>query len=52
MAKTKPEGTDKASDEELPKWDGTAHGEKYCAICQGMVNGNGCAAEVCPVRPN
>lgn len=42
----------KTDEKDLPKWDGKAATEKYCAICQGMVNGNGCAAEVCPVRPN
>ena len=35
---------------ELPPWDGRANVEQYCAVCQGMVNGNGCGAAVCPVR--
>lgn len=41
---------DKATDEELPAWDGKANIEKYCAVCVGMVNGNGCAKDVCPIR--
>jgi hypothetical protein len=52
MADPKDSKTKSAPPADPPQWDGRASTEKYCALCQGMVNGNGCAAPVCPVRRN
>lgn len=31
-------------------WSGQVAGERYCGPCGGMVNGNGCERENCPVK--